>query len=247
MGVVNSGFSGILWSPEVRHADSAEDLIRRVQTVVFSAQALVNAWYLPDMPWIAHGCTDEIRRLFRIRMQLLPYLYTMFYDYHTTGKPPVRALVCDYQNEAEAFNCADEYLFGDSMLVAPMTAGEHERDVWLPKGTNESDSNHETAWYNFFTGEKYECGMQHIKTEDIPVFVKEGTLLPLAAPLSHIASDTQFEITLRAYGDCSASVCRLIEDDGVSVDAPMKVHTVGIDGVMEDNFRYRIAEVEHIL
>jgi len=235
-GVVNSGFSGILWAPEVREGQCAEDLIRRVQTVVFSAQALVNAWYLDRMPWEEFGCTDEIRRLFRIRMQLLPYLYTMFYDYHTTGKPPVRAMVCDYQDERESWDCEDEYLFGDSMLVAPMTAGEHERDVWLPCGT----------WYNFFTNEKYEGGVHHIVTEDIPVFVREGTLLPLAQPVQHICGDTQFAVTLRAYGDCGASVCRLIEDDGVTVGAPMRVLTVGADGVMEESFRYRIEGVEAV-
>ena len=236
MGVVNAGFSGLLWAPEVRHADSAEDLIRRVQTVVFSAQALINAWYLERMPWEDHGCTDEVRRLFRIRMQLVPYLYTMFYDYHTTGKPPVRALVCDYQDEREAWDCANEYLFGDAMIVAPMVAGEHERDVWLPRGT----------WYHFFTGERYEGGVHHIITEDIPVYVKAGTLLPVAEPVEHIGSDTQFSVTLRAYGDCSRAVCRLIEDDGETVGAPMRVLTVDRSAVMPESFRYRIAGVEQI-
>ena len=170
-GVVNAGFSGLLWSPEVRHAQDAQDLIRRVQTVVFSPQALVNAFYLSEMPWEMHNCTDEIRALFEIRMALLPYLYTMFYDYHTSGKPPVRALVCDYQDEAPALDCKNEYLFGDAMLVAPIIAPARERDVWLPHG----------VWYDFFTGQRYEGGTHHVVTDNIPVFVKEGTLLPLAA------------------------------------------------------------------
>ena len=237
-GVLNAGFSGILWSPEVRiYCRSRDDLLRRIQTVIFSVQALVNAWNTEEIPWDRWECTDEVRRLFEIRMQLVPYLYTAFYDYHMTGKPPVRALVCDFAEEQECWDCENEFLFGDSMLVAPMTADDNgERDVWLPQGT----------WYNFFTGEKYEGGVHHIVTEDIPVYVKAGTLLPLARPMQYIPDDACFDITLRAYGDCSAAVCRLVEDDGVTVGAPMRVLTVSCDTDAVDSVRYRIVGHESV-
>jgi alpha-D-xyloside xylohydrolase len=51
-GVVNCGFSGLLWSPEVRQAESPEDLIRRIQTTVFSPMALLNCWRIPNPPWM---------------------------------------------------------------------------------------------------------------------------------------------------------------------------------------------------
>lgn len=235
-GVVNAGFSGLLWSPEVRHAENAEDLIRRVQSVIFSPQALVNAFYLSEMPWEMHGCTDEIRALFRVRMSLLPYLYTMFYDYHTTGKPPVRALVCDYENEAEARTCQDEYLFGDAMLVAPLVAPEKERDVWLPQGT----------WYDFFTGARYEGGTHHIVTNGIPVFVKAGTLLPVAEPVEYVKPDTCFAVTLRAYGDCQQAVCRLVEESDDTTDATYRVLEVGAETPLPATPRYRVVGVETI-
>ena len=235
-GTVNAGFSGLLWAPEVREGKTKEDLIRRVQTVIFSVQSIVNGWYLDRMPWEEFDCIDEIRRLFRVRMQLIPYLYTAFYDYHTTGKPPVRALVCDYQDEREAWDCEDEYLFGDSMIAAPMMAGEQERRVWLPRGT----------WYGFFDGKRYEGGWHTIATEDIPVFVKEGTLLALAEPVSHVADDTQFTLTIRAYGDCTNAVCRLIEDDGVTIGAPAKVLCLTEAADEIDSFRYRIVGRETV-
>ncbi len=49
--LVNAGFSGLLWCPEVRDAASEEDLIRRLQSVVFSPLAMVNAWYIRNPPW----------------------------------------------------------------------------------------------------------------------------------------------------------------------------------------------------
>lgn len=236
-GVVNAGFSGLLWSPEVRHAESRDDLLRRIQTVVFSPQSLVNAFYLPEMPWEMHGCVNEARELFRLRMSLLPYLYTMYYDYHTIGKPPVRALVCDYQNEPELWDVADEYLFGDSMIVCPMTEKEKERDIVLPEG----------EWYDFFTGEKLCGGRHHVVTDNIPVYVKSGTLLPLATPVSHVSADTCFDITLVSYGDTSSSVCRLIEDDGVSHDTTYRVITLTKDSSAIDSFRYRISGRREII
>ncbi len=50
--LVNSGFGGILWSPELRQAESGEDLVRRVQTNIFSAHALVNAFQVRNPPWL---------------------------------------------------------------------------------------------------------------------------------------------------------------------------------------------------
>ena len=206
-GVVNAGFSGLLWTPEVRHAGNPRELIRRVQGVVFSAHALVNAWYLDDMPWIAHGCTDEIRELFRLRMSLVPYLYAAFHAYRENGRPPLRALVCDYQDQPESWEIDDEYLFGDSIIVAPIMVDDAgndpgKRDVWLPEG----------EWYDFFTGERVPSGKRTVETAGIPVFVKGGTILPLAKPVQHVADDTRFEIELREFGDCSDAVCRLVED-----------------------------------
>ena len=49
--LVNSGFSGLLWCPEVRDAASEEDLIRRMETAAFSPLMMVNAWYIKNPPW----------------------------------------------------------------------------------------------------------------------------------------------------------------------------------------------------
>ncbi len=236
-GVVNSGFSGLLWTPEVRHAENKDDLIRRVQATVFSVQTLVNAFYLPEMPWEKHGCTDEVRELFRTRMSLVPYLFSAFYDYHTTGKAPVRALVCDYADEAASLDIDNQYLFGDSMIVAPIISGTTERDVWLPEG----------EWFDFFTGEKFEGGVHHRTVSHIPVYVKGGTLLPVAEPVNYIERDTVFKITLRAYGEAADDAfCTLIEDSDDSYDAVYTVHkiTKSTSGMLGE--KYNIIGTEEI-
>ena len=224
-GVVNAGFSGLLWSPEVREASSAEDLIRRIQTVIFSPQALLNCWRIPNPPWMQvereknkrgeffdnyEEIRDLCRRLFEIRMSLVPYLYTSFAKYVHEGVPPFRALVMDYPDDERTYAIDDAYMMGDSILIAPIIGGTAEREVYLPKG----------AWRDFWDGRRYEGGRTHAfapTIDRIPVFVKENTLLPLAKPVPFVGPGTVFDIVAKAYGDAPED-CALYEDDGTSFD-----------------------------
>lgn len=161
-GVVNAGFSGLLWSPEVRHADSKRDMIRRLQTVVFSPQCLVNAWYCEEAPWLKLGCEDEVRELFNLRESLVPRLSAAFLRYRETGVAPVRALVCDFTADRETYGIDDEYMFTDNLLVAPMTAEQNEREIYLPEG----------EWVDYFTRKSVTCGKFIYKGDGIPVYEK---------------------------------------------------------------------------
>lgn len=223
-GVVNSGFSGLLWTPEVRQANSIEDLIRRIQTVVFSPMALLNCWQIPNPPWLQvegeknkagefmedYKWVQEVcRELFEVRMSLVPYLYTAFARYLKEGVPPFRALVMDFPDDEHTYNIDDAYMMGDSILVAPLVTGTREREVYLPRG----------VWRDFWTHERYEGGRAYTFSPELkrlPVFVKDNTLLPLAKPLQHISDDAEFELTVRIYGS-SPEDFLLYEDDGFSL------------------------------
>lgn len=120
------------------------------------------------------------------------------------------ALVVDYPDDAKVFNIDDEYMIGQGILAAPLTEGVDERKVYLPAGN----------WYDFNTRKKYTGGQEYtIKTgfTDLPIFIKEGTILPLAKPVEHISPDTRFELTCYVYGD-QVKPALLFEDDGVSFD-----------------------------
>ncbi len=222
MGTVNAGFSGLLWSPEVREAQDKEELIRRLQMVSFSVQSLVNAWYLDDMPWVPLDAVEEARKVLTDRMRFLPYLYTAFYDYHTTGKPPVRALVCDYP-EAETLDT--QYLFGD-LIVAPIAPQEETREVWLPEGD----------WYDVFTGERFSGGTHSRSTSGIPAYVRCGTILPLAEPVNCISEQEKLTIHPTPFGDCADAVCRIAEQ---TETGEYKLYTVPLGEKLETD-RLRI-------
>jgi alpha-D-xyloside xylohydrolase len=223
--ILNSGFSGMLWSPEVRESKSVKDFLRRSQTAVLSAQTLFNSWYLQNPPWLqidieknnkgqlmenAKEIEAKVRKLFEFRMSLIPYLYNSFADYHFKGIPPFRALVMDYPEDKHTFNLADEYMIGQGILAAPLTEASDERKVYLPQG----------VWYDYNTNKKYEGGKEYtIKPEldQLPIFIKQGTILPLARPVEHVTTETTFEITCFIYGNEKADG-NLFEDDGVTFD-----------------------------
>ena len=105
---------------------------------------------------------DEIRELFELRESLVPMLKKAFDEYKTTGKPPIRALVMDYTDDAETYNIDDEWMFCDDILVAPIIANTgDERKVYLPT---------DSKWIDFFTGEPVESGWFDVNTKGIPVY-----------------------------------------------------------------------------
>lgn len=224
-GILTSGFCGLLWQPELRTASSLEDMYRRIETAIFSPQTVIDAWFMPHPTWHQidearnkanellpnkEEVQEKVKELLSLRTALVPYLYSAFTDYQQKGIPPFRALVTDYPQDKKTWNIDDEYMAGESLLVAPIFGTDTKRRVYLPEGD----------WYCFWTNAKY-TGSQEIDVEmppeRIPLFVKAGSLLPLAKPVEYITSETVFEITVNAYG----SPCRpftLWEDDGTSCD-----------------------------
>jgi alpha-D-xyloside xylohydrolase len=222
-GLINEGFAGVLWTPEVRIADSLEDFYRRIETVIFSPDACINSWFIKNPPWDQinrnknnhdelmpdrDAVVGVVRNLLQLRMRFVPYLYAAFNEYHSTGKPPIRALVLDWPDDSGARQIDDEFMFGDSVLVAPMFAGQASRQVYLPAGD----------WFDFWTHAKISGPATLDVTngvEQIPLFVKGGTLLPLADPVEFIKPDTCFDVTVNEIGDNPADFT-LYEDDGVT-------------------------------
>lgn len=224
-GLVNSGFSGLLWTPEVRQCNSVEELIRRIQSVIFSPMALINAWMIPNPPWKQFDETlnkegvflsnyKEVeaicRDLFQLRMSLIPYLYSSFFEYETKGIPPFRALIMDYPDDSNTYVIDDQFMIGNDILFAAMFEGETSRNVYLPKGN----------WFDYFTKEKYAGNLSHkidCPLENMLLFVKENSLIPIAKNLDYIPKDKPINVRFEKYGKGIARTI-LIEDDGESFD-----------------------------
>lgn len=246
--LVNSGFSGLLWCPEVRDAVSEEDLIRRLQSVVFSPLAMVNGWYIKNPPWKQLNRKlnneDELlegweklearcREVIGWRMQLVPYLKAAFQRYAEDGTPPFRALVLDAPKERKLHGVDDQFMIGDRMMVAPLFAGEPSRSVALPEG----------MWHEFWTGEKFKGGtVMEVagSTEKIPVYVKSGSLVPWADVGLYAGAQETRRLTVRVYGDGSLP---FVVNDGKEA---LRLSWAGGSGHVEDKSTYEVRAWQRI-
>ena len=224
--LLNASYTGLLWSPEVREAPNLEELLSRIGMAVFAPQACLNPWFVPNPIWTQFNSAKnkqnillpeaeqeiviaKVRALVNLRMSLLPYFYAAFYRYRYEGLPPTRALPIEYPKDAQVRTVEDAYLFGDAVLVAPILGNADSRDLYLPAGND---------WIDFHTNTRYAGGAVYrvqAPAGQVPLFVKDNTILPVAEPVEFVADDTVFAITARVYGDKPAPFT-LFEDDGVS-------------------------------
>lgn len=228
--LVNSSFIGVLWTPEARSSKTADEWLRRMQSVCFSPMAMLNAWADGTKPWTFPEVAPQVKEVMELRMRLLPYLYTTFAQYHFEGKPPVRAMNLvdgfsfDAKTEAGKLSSTenpyamavkqdirDQFMLGDYLLVAPMFAGETSRKVVLPEG----------KWYDFYTGKLVgESEIIEVPKgyQNIPLYVKDGGIIPLIPAVLHTPKkDDKVALTIRHYGQKEGAY-KLYDDDGETYD-----------------------------
>ena len=228
--LINSGFSGVLWTPEARASKTAEEWLRRMQTVVFSPMAMINAWSSGTKPWSYPEVAEQVKQMALLRMQMMPYWYSEYAKYHFEGTPPFRAMALEegfiQEAKKEAVNTnleenpyaeatskeiKDQYMAGAYLLVAPLFTGQTSRKVILPKG----------KWYDFYTGELVGDGQIITVTpglDKIPVYVKDGGIIPMMKPLLHAPkAGEQIDLEIRYYGEKNGRY-RLYDDDGETFD-----------------------------
>jgi alpha-glucosidase (family GH31 glycosyl hydrolase) len=228
--LINSGFAGVLWTPEVRASKTAEEWLRRFQSNVFSPLAMINAWSSGTKPWSFPEVAEQVKYFAMLRMEMMPYWYTAFANYHFKGIPPFRAMnletgfTIDVKKEKENTNLEenpyeeaaikeikDQYMAGEYLLVAPMFTGEISRKVILPKG----------KWYDFYTG-KYAGDGEVITVtpglDKIPVYVKDGGIIPMMPPRLHAPkAGEKVDLEIRYYGEKPGKY-ELYDDDGETFD-----------------------------
>ena len=176
------------WSHDIGgHCSGVKDdelMVRWTQFGVFSPITRLHCNESPfnsREPW-RYGAQAEriVTRFLALRHRLVPYLYTMNRRAHVDGAPLVSPMYYDHPDEPAAYTVPNQYLFGDRLLVAPITAPRAPATqlgavrAWLPPGRG-------TA---VFTGRPYRGGTTltlHRDLETIPVLAPAGAILPLVA------------------------------------------------------------------
>ena len=145
--------------------------------------------------------TDIIRNTIQQRRQMIPYIYTMARKAHDEGLSLCRPLYYDWPDCPEAYSFRNEYMFGDDMLVAPITAPMEGNfstlDIWLPQG----------SWYEVCTGTMLQGGQvvtRNFKIDEYPLYVKAGAIIPQYTDChQHVGGTdwTQFDLMIYPSAD----------------------------------------------
>jgi alpha-glucosidase/alpha-D-xyloside xylohydrolase len=165
---------------------------------------------IPDSSQLHDARVEPIcRKYLELRYRMLPYLYSAVRECTTTGMPIMRALWLHYPDDPKAVECGDEYLWGKSVLVAPVVEkGATTRRVYLPRGD----------WYDFWTRERLEGGHEisrAVDLETMPLYVRAGSILPLGPVKQFTGEKVDEPLSVSIYPGADADFL-LYEDDGTS-------------------------------
>ena len=200
----NIGYSW--WSHDIGgHMNGTRDdelFVRWVQFGVFSPIMRLHSTcndFSGKEPWNYNDIANAIiKKYLRLRQRLIPYLYTMNLKTHKDGLPLILPIYYFEAENEKAYNYPNEYYFGEDLLVCPITEKGDELSklsrvkAYLPKG----------YWVDIFTGIKY-AGEREIELyrslDDIAVFARLGSILPLDARKSGNEIDNPNELDLHVF------------------------------------------------
>ena len=139
----------------------------------------------------------------------MPYIYTLAGKTYQDDYTIMRSLIMDYGDDKNVLEIDDQYMFGPSILVAPVVAYKaRNRDVYLPNGN---------GWYDFYSGTYYN-GATKITTEAplerIPLFVKEGAILTFGPEIEYTMESID-PLTVYVFTGADGSFS-LYEDEGIN-------------------------------
>ena len=163
-------------------------------------------------PWV-YGPTAEAAAAaaLRLRYELLPYLYSYERSATETGVGIVRPLLWAYSDDSRVADDTDAWMFGDAFLVSPVVQqGESGHSVYLPAGT----------WYDYFRGTKIEGGktirysVDPQTWKDIPLFVRQGSIIASQPVQDYIGQKPAAEVTLDIFAGPRQAAFIYYDDDG---------------------------------
>jgi alpha-D-xyloside xylohydrolase len=164
------GFHGV---PDFMNSLIPDELyVRWTQLGVFSSHLRYHGTSKRE-PYEFPSVKEIVRRWWKLRYGLIPYLYEQSLKVTQSGYPILRALAFHHHDDKTCWHIDDQYYFGDDVMVAPVMNAQGRRDIYLPQG----------KWTGFFDGKIYDGSRWlkdvHVPLEHMPTFVRYGASLPI--------------------------------------------------------------------
>jgi len=167
-------------------------------------------------PWLFGEEAEAIcKTAIENKYRLFPYIYSYAREAYDKGWPLIRPLVLEYPNDPEVFDLNSQFLFGTELLVAPVVAeGIFEKKIYLPEG----------EWIDFNDKQTVYSGKQwidyEVNLEEIPVFVKKGSLVPQVPVMQYINEYPNYPLILEVFPAATRRKASFVvyEDNGETND-----------------------------
>jgi alpha-D-xyloside xylohydrolase len=193
LNFILSGFA--YWSHDIggfTHESNPALYARWAQFGLFSSHARAHGT-TPREPWVFGEDVEAIfRKYATLRYRLLPYIFSCAAQTVTTGRPLLRPLLLDYQDDPTTHTLDLQYLFGDAFLVAPVFAPEADVSVYLPAG----------RWIDYWSKHTHAGPgwvIVHAPLDTLPLFVREGAIIPMGPPAQYVEEQSLDPLTLDIY------------------------------------------------
>lgn len=212
------GFAGPAPEPEM--------FVRWVQNGIFHPRFTIHSWNddaTVNEPWMYPGATKYIRKLIKFRTKITPYIYNLLHRANKYYEPMIRPTFYEFEDDMKTFEENDEFMLGDSMLVASVVQKEkYQREVYLPK-TNE-------GWYDYNTEKWYEGGQSvtiPAPLDYTPLLIKGGSIIPINDVDITFETKDQDErgFVLFPHKGHGETTYVLYEDDGITKDYEKGIYT----------------------
>lgn len=171
------------------------------------------------------------KKYLKIRYEFIPHLYNLAQEMSFKGEPIVSPLFFHFEDDENTLEINDEYMVGDSLLVAPILDKDaRRRMIYLPKGT----------WIDLFTGKKYIGGKYIIFAENLAesgYFIKNNTLIPMFENLKHIKKSEIDTLVIKVFGN--SGKVKIYEDDGETLDYEKGIYNIYEARVNKDKFTFK--------
>lgn len=176
LSLASSGFS--FWSHDIGGFENTAtpDLYKRwCQFGMLSSHSRLHGSRSYRVPWLFDNeACDVLRKFVHLKCRLMPYLYAMALKSHKTGIPMMRPMFMEYTTDRTCLPLDQQYMLGDSLLIAPIFKETGEVIYYLPSG----------IWTNLLTEEIKQGGKWYKETFDyfnMPLYVKENSILTIGS------------------------------------------------------------------
>lgn len=182
-GCLSMGISGFpFWSSDIGGFWFSPDpklYIRWAQFGMFCSHARFHGFYTRE-PWdFGEEAVRIVRKYVKLRYSLLPYIYSQAIYSVREGIPMHRSMMMEYPNDETAAVIDTQYMFGDSILVAPVLNENDMVKVYLPEG----------IWTDFHTDRQFQ-GKQWLEykvdIDSFPLYIKQNAIIPMEAPKNYV-------------------------------------------------------------